>query len=106
VFGPVSLEVMLSVTFWNCPAMAPVTFITTWQPLLPASEAALNRTLLSPASEAAPLILVTVPHPSGVNVKVVFSRVIPVGNVSSTRTDVSAVVLGLVMVRVSVVLPP
>jgi hypothetical protein len=96
------------VVFVTPPGVELVTFMTTWQLLPAAMEAALKRTAPSPAAEAAPVVLVTVPQRVGVNVKVVFSNVSPVGKVSSTWTVVNApgFAAGLASVRVNVVLPP
>ena len=90
------------------PAVLEVTFSCTWQELLAASPVAVSRTLLSPAADAAPLVLVTVPQAAGVKVKVVFSSVKPAGKVSSTWAVVMAATLaaGLPSVRERVVLPP
>lgn len=66
------------------PAVELVTFITTSQ-LVPATrEAALKRTLLSPAAEGVPAMVVTVPQAAGVKLKTVSNKVNPPGNVSST----------------------
>ena len=102
--GPVAVGAV--VVFVIAPDVLLVTFNCTWQLLLAAIEAALKRTLSSPAADAAPLVVVTVPQAAGVNVKVVSSSVNPVGKVSSTCTAVNAVVVfGFARVNVSVVLP-
>ena len=65
-------------------------------------------TSVSPAAEAPPRILVTVPQAAGVKVKVVSLRASPLGKLSLTLLTVRAPGLsaGLARVRASTVVPP
>jgi len=78
--GPVAVTAF--VVFNEAPAVLLVTFTSTAQLAPAAKVATFKRALLSPAVEAAPAVVVTVPQAAGVNTKVVFASVMPAGNVS------------------------
>ena len=104
--GPVAVTAV--VVLLEVPAVLLVTFNCTWQ-LEPAARlATFNRALLSPAADAAPVVLVTVPQAAGVKVKVMFANVIPTGNVSGSWMPVNApgFVFGFVTVKVITLAPP
>ena len=76
------VAVTASVVFSAAPAVLLVTLTSTAQLAPAAREATFKRALLSPAALAPPAIFVTVPQATGVNVNVVFTKVMPAGNVS------------------------
>jgi hypothetical protein len=90
------------------PVVLLVTFTSTAQLAPTARLATLRRTLLSPATLAPPLVLVTVPQAAGVNVNVVFTSVMPAGKVSGSwmPVNVPGFVFGFVTVNVITLVPP
>jgi hypothetical protein len=104
--GPVAVTAF--VVFKAAPVVLLVTFISTAQLAPTARLATFKRALLSPAVDAVPVVVVTVPHATGVKVKVVFARVTPAGKVSGNCTPVNApgLVFGFITVKVKTLVPP
>src|SRR5665647_2784156 len=88
-----------------------VTLIETWQVAPAARDATENRTLVSPAAEAAPVVLVTTPQADGAKLKPMLCSLSPEGKMSSTCTPVMGARVpgfeaGLPTVRVMLEVPP
>ena len=64
--------------------------------------------MLSAAAEAAPEVLLAVPHAAGVKVKVVLAKLTPAGKLSGSCTVVIGATLppGFVTVRLKTLVPP